>query len=358
MTLREIAHSAQQQLETGPGSPFKRAHVYELLAASFGFKSYAALLSEALITQGQNDEAEFSAPLPAIRERCLGLGYRALTADIAAAEIAAFLEKNLLQAITVRELVDQLLECPGDDELSPLLLDGLNTAASKGNAVAHYALALILANEEEAQAEDRRGGDGSYWHSQERDGRILVGVQKEWADEYAMQVSRSESYTRHLRAAADLGSWRALVDLAERSRDPAFLERIDESAVDDAMRIAEVAGPLGLAREARRWLTKAAEAGNTSAMRDLIEDYDRNDLHRCWIWVYLARLVGTDLTRDKHYAINEDGSDYDEDVGGPAFVAGDEGVHLSPLEPQADLAAKQAAQHLFSGISPERVRKP
>lgn len=56
-------------------------------------------------------------------------------------------------------------------------------------------------------------------------------------------------------------------------------------------------------------------------MRRLIEEFDHNDQLRCWTWLYLARLVGTDLTKDEHYAIHEDGSYYD-DVGGPTFVAG------------------------------------
>ncbi len=56
-------------------------------------------------------------------------------------------------------------------------------------------------------------------------------------------------------------------------------------------------------------------------MLQLIEDYDHGDLERCWKWVYLSRLVGTDLTQDAHYVINKDGSDYDDDVGG-SFVFG------------------------------------
>lgn len=38
--------------------------------------------------------------------------------------------------------------------------------------------------------------------------------------------------------------------------------------------------------------------------------------------------AGPDLTQSKHYAINEDSAEYDDDVGGPAFVAGDDGVEL------------------------------
>ena len=85
-------------------------------------------------------------------------------------------------------------------------------------------------------------------------------------------------------------------------------------------------------------------------MLQLIEDYDHGDLERCWKWVYLSRLVGTDLTQDAHYAINEDGSDYDDDVGGPAYVAGRDGVDLGPLAPEQDTTARLAAQKLVEQI--------
>jgi hypothetical protein len=51
-----------------------------------------------------------------------------------------------------------------------------------------------------------------------------------------------------------------------------------------------------------------------------------------------------------HYAINEDGSDYDDDVGGPAYVAGRDGVDLEPLDPAQDATARLAAQKLFEQI--------
>ena len=85
-------------------------------------------------------------------------------------------------------------------------------------------------------------------------------------------------------------------------------------------------------------------------MLRLIEEYDHGDLARSWTWVYLSRLVGTDLSKDDHSAINEDGSEYDDDVGGPAYVAGRAGVDLEPLAPAQDAAARLAAQKLFDQI--------
>ena len=68
------------------------------------------------------------------------------------------------------------------------------------------------------------------------------------------------------------------------------------------------------------------------------------------MWVYLARLLGTDLMRDEYYAINEDGTPYDDDVGGPAFVDGRDGVKLDPLDAERDAAARTAAEQRFKDL--------
>jgi len=50
------------------------------------------------------------------------------------------------------------------------------------------------------------------------------------------------------------------------------------------------------------------------------------------------------------YAINEDGSDYDDDVGGPAYVAARDGIDLEALSAEQDATARLAAQDLFKRI--------
>jgi hypothetical protein len=45
-----------------------------------------------------------------------------------------------------------------------------------------------------------------YWHSQAQQGRLLTGVEKEWADDYATSLTRSEKHSHHLREAASTGA--------------------------------------------------------------------------------------------------------------------------------------------------------
>lgn len=201
---------------------------------------------------------------------------------------------------------------------TPILLDGLLAAANKGNADAHYALALIYAPSDDPYDEPSSGSD--YWYNEARNGRVLTGVEKEWADEYAAMQTRSEKYDHHLRAAGELDHEAALLEMAESFGDPAFFERLGEfSASIDATHVADVAEHLGRRKDAWRWRTIAAQQGDTEAMRELIEGDDRLNLQQCWTWFYLAELLGTDLTEDEYRAINEDGSDYDDEVGGPVL---------------------------------------
>jgi hypothetical protein len=76
----------------------------------------------------------------------------------------------------------------------------------------------------------------------------------------------------------------------------------------------------------------AAEAGDVDAMHTLIDGYDSEDLLRCWTWVYYSKLLNKDLTLDRHYGIHDDGSNYDEDIGGSMHVAGQDGIKLAKLE--------------------------
>ena len=249
------------------------------------------------------------------------------------------------------ELDDRLsARLAGSDvgDFASLMLNGLEAAASKGNALAHYALSLIHAA---ADDEDTDQGAGSpYWHTQAQQGRVPTGVEKEWADVHAARLAQEDKYARHLREAGRLGNQHALLDLAERFGDPSFFERPRHDVGADPSVVAEIAERLGRVADAKHWLTVAAESGDTDAMLRLIEEHDQGNLARCWTWVYLSRLVGTDLSKDEHYAINEDGSEYDDDVGGSAYAAGRDGVDLEPLSAEQDAAAKDAARDLLDRI--------
>jgi len=385
VSLKQLAFSAQQQLHTNTGVPFKRSHVYELLAAALGFKSYAAFVSQAVVAHRSPNDKHADPHSALVVPRCLDLGYRPDVATATSAALHAFLTERRIGVITISALIsrlrsdlpdrrdDSVSDASGlsddehDDELSlepadademgipQITLDGLESAASNGNALAHYALALIHALEDDA-ADEVAGS--SYWHSREQQGRVLAGVEKEWADQHAAQLARSGKYLRHLREAGRLGNQDALLDLAERDGDPSFFELPRDRIEANPSVVAGIAEQPGRQADAKYWLTVAAEGGDTAAMLRLIEEHDQADLPRSWTWVYLSQLLGEDLMADEHYAIDEHGREHDDEVGGAAYVAGRDGVRLEPLPAEQDADVRRTARDLFERIQRSADTKP
>ena len=368
MTIKELAYSAQQRLQARTGSSFKRAHIYELLAASCGFNSYAALNTAAVFRRLPADK--YMVVLDnGVRRRCVALGYETHTADLVASVLPAFLAERQIGTVKFSDLVAELRGesfdqeddfdeddsfddrqddlyvrswgRSGDESMMSITLEGLEIAASKNIALAHYALALLHFPDDE----QKRGS--SYWHAQVLQGHILTGVEKEWADAHAVYLAKTAQYVHHLREAARLGQQYALLDLAEQFDDPAFFEQEKSSVTSDPVMVAELAERLGRPADARAWLVAAAEAGDTDAIRRLIADYDYGDLKKCWTWLYLAELHGTDLTQDDYHAIHENGSSYDDDAGGSMFIDGCSGVNIGAISVEQTAAAKQAALDIF-----------
>lgn len=90
-------------------------------------------------------------------------------------------------------------------------------------------------------------------------------------------------------------------------------------------------------------------------MRELVTHFEKHDLTRCWTWLYLSKLVGHDLTIDRYFSMHEDGSAYDDDVGGPIELGGEEGFNLPGLETFQDQIAKHKAGELFKELSVQKV---
>src|SRR3546814_6633995 len=76
MTIKELAYSAQQHLQASTGGSFKRAHVYELLAASFGFNSHAAFGVDTILTELRQNDRRVVPQSALIKRRCIELGYQ------------------------------------------------------------------------------------------------------------------------------------------------------------------------------------------------------------------------------------------------------------------------------------------
>lgn len=385
MSIKKLVHMAQRALQDASGSSFKLGHVYEILAATLGFDSYAALCANHVFDE--DPDYRVSSNTRSFGDggaRALELGHAREVALVAAATIRRAVEER---GIRVRELDDVVAaarqrygfvndlfanherqdlddeESGADvdqalwdaDAYSAVLRESLERAAASDDHRAHYALALLGNADDDGEAEE----GSAHWYRVQQGGRVLSGVEKEWADAYAAALLRKESphspdraAQQHLERAAELGNADALMDLAEQREDAAYFYRAAEAGGDPS-RLVDLAYHFDQPN-IEHWLTRAAESGDVWAMRTLIEQFDHRDLRACWKWVYLAQLLGTDLRKDDMKAYHDgglyDGQVYDDDQGGALYVDGIEGVRLESLEPREDARARQDAAVLFSRL--------
>ncbi len=399
MTLKELAHLAQQTLQDRAGCPVKSSHVHELLAAAFGHRSWAAFLSESVLA----DAGVGSAPtggLPELIGRAVQLGYPQQAAATVATSLQTLIAEHRLSAVSWVDLRAALIPAATvddrdefdddhddddegwDDEPptaapsaaghareqligSPMLLSGIEQVAGPTNPQAHFLLAALF----------RCSRPNPYLYEESVKGRVLTTIERGWVDDYLRLEPQYRKYEAHLKAAA-LGGFRAAaLEYGKAFEAPEFIAMADRMNGDvDALEMARLAP----SEESRaRWFRTAAEQGSRTALEALAAEGDvwaedqvaewadahwlrdaaeraieSGDAKRAWTWQYLALEHGVDLTRSTMAAYHDGGERngrfYDSDFGGPAYVDGDEGLVLPDLDRSSHRVAKAKAKAIFS----------
>lgn len=388
MTIKKLAFEAQCAIKAAAGSSFSLGHVYQALAATLGFDSYAALCANHVFDEDPDYRVRAKKrSFGDAGTRALELGLAPEVALVAAATIRRAVEERGIRVRHLDDVVASAREGYGfvndfyanhegeefDDEdrdvdfdralwdadaYSAVLRESLERAAASDDHRAHYALAL-LASSDDDDFDDEAEEGSAHWYRVQQEGTVLHGVEKEWADAYAAALLRKKSprspdrvAQQHLERAAELGNTDALMDLAEQREDATYFHRAAEAG-GDPRRLVDLAYRFDQPN-VEYWLTRAAESGDGWAMRTLIEQFNDHDLRTCWKWIYFAQLLDVDLMKDNLNAYHDgglyDGELYDDDQGGPLYVDGIEGVRLEPLEPIEDAKAREDAAELFSRL--------
>lgn len=395
MTLKELAHSAQQHLQTLAGVPVKRSHVHELLAAAFGYSSWAAFRAESLLADAGVGDA-LAGKSPQLIGRAVQLGYGQAASVLLADAVVAFAMARQVSCIRWTDVRDALAVAPvlvdenrldDDDEdwdedeaprpapiagpdphrflSSPLLVDGLEQMADGAAGEVHQVLATMY----------RCKRPSPYLYEESLKGRQLTRIEQGWVDEYLVAEPRFRRYEAHLKAAALDGVRPAAVEyaavfdrreffaLAERMAGDVDADRMAQIAATPDSRAAWLRTAAGsgsesalrqLARGDDAWAQeRLAEQGDIGALRDVAERaVEHGDLVKAWTWEHLAMLHGTDLTvstmRAYHDGGPQHGEFYDSDFGGAMFADGDEGLRLPPVETAEDQRARSLARDFYN----------
>ncbi len=397
MTLKELAHSAQQHLQTLACVPVKRSHVHELLAAAFGYSSWAAFRSESLLADARVGEALLAGTSPQVIGRAVQLGYGQAASVLLADAVVAFAMARQVSCIRWMDVGEALAVAPvlvdenrlddedeeWDDEdaaprhatiaaphphrflSSPLLVDSLEQMAAGAAGDVHQLLATMY----------RCKQPNSYLYEESLKGRTLTRIEQGWVDEYLVAEPRFRKYEAHLKAAALGGVRPAAVEYAAVFDSPEFFALAERMAGDvDADRMAQIAATpdsrvawlrtaaeggsesalLTLARDGEVWAQeRLAEQGDIGALRDVADRaVEDGDLVKAWTWQHLALLNGVDLTvstmRAYHDGGPQHGEFYDSDFGGAMFADGDEGLRLPPVETAEDQRARSLARDFYN----------
>lgn len=384
MTIKQFVHDTRQQLVDSSALSLKTSHLYELIAAAFGYRSYAALQAEAIVLHQtpwpcQPDLAlleqrgrELALPQP--QTLSLLVGQHLQRAGVVSIQVEALgltreddwddtwedgwlddeAEDDDAQlqpapsSTTPLDAAQALLEQLDAYHQPPIALQALQQLeafAERGHPQVHWWLAQRF-DVGGRYIEDVNVASG-YWYRKQQQGAILSGPELEFANGFAAMLEEQQRWLHHTLKAAQGGIVEARFALAEARLDSGIFD-IDPATVSDPAAIAWLAIEHDNPKAAHHWLTQAAQRGDTQAMLALIEEYDRDNLYQSWVWLRLAQLLGNDFTQDDLRAIHEDGSLYDDDVGGPLYVAGREGIELPPLAPELASKVEEEAQHLFA----------
>lgn len=392
--IKSFAHRAHQSLSPLAPSSFKRSHVYELLAAGLGFKSWASLHPAHVLVDGEDIHlpVDFGRNVLA---RALQLGLLQTEAEAIAGSFHAQCAQKPFGYLALTELdetlfsprssVDDDFEWDQDDldddedwsgesggsgklpipKSSQALRDDLADRASQGDVRSHYRLAKLLACKV----------PNDYLYQESLKGRVLVAQEQIWVDQYLQLVPQREKYLQHLQAAADGGIRAANLEYAMEANAPSYRERAVNMTGDINWRaLAETASSH---KERNSWLRQAADDGDDSALEELAGMGDssaaeqmalRGDQHwlrevaeraieqgdsiAAWKWHFVALHYELDLTestmRAYHDGGTNDGDFYDSDFGGPMYVDGDEGVELPKIGDEQKSIAKAMAEQLLS----------
>lgn len=409
-SLRSLFFSLANDCSAASGMQIKRTHVYQLVAACFGYGSWEAFRMKCVLADrvGGTPSAQLGAPLG--RAVQMGLAPAKQTEGLIQALLAA-VQKRDLRALEIAEVQRILLrhgrwpvrgqwefdaagrsddawdsadldesdaEEGGEEEVrdeldwlsalraSSVLRASLSERALAEDPTSHLALAALL----------RCRRPNSYLHDEALRGRILNRTEEAMRAEYLRHVPQFAAYEHHLRAAAKAGVALAAVECAlvfgeehwlagaDFQNNPELLlaaaevVRDDSQATDYLLRGSELGHQLALEHLAARGHLVGIEHTATQGNRDSLvimakRALDEGEVAEAWKWQAVAEEYGIDLrdaeARAYHSEGQHAGEAYDDDVGGPAYVLDHDTVDLPQASPEVLVRAREQAAEIVAG---------
>lgn len=330
MLIKSLAYSLSQKL-LHP-HPIKRTHCHEIIAAAFGFKSYAAITSTGhMIFAPATSVPTLDIAMIQVRAEQLGLDVELLFPALQRA-----LAEHPTEAVGLDELIKRLeYDVPGD---SSSIASSLALLADKGVPLASYGLGLIHAHTLYVEA------PSDYWHLQRLSGAELSDVELGFADEFLRYQEATSLCTQYLTRAYEHGITEAYWKL---------VELFDGAQID----FDPIASGSGTWSQYEQHFVDAAAHGDTNAMQGLANAVGNSNPVFVAALVEFARLLDADITQAVASAIDDDGNPYDDDIGGSIHAIITEGVEVGELSSPDQEEALELGSLWFSQLREEGVAK-
>ena len=111
MTIKAFVHTTQRELKDVLGISLKRSHIYEMIAAAYGYSTYASLQADAILLS--NTKWQVALDVSAIEARANILGIS--IPELAAQKLATSLVQAGIISLRVREILRRRVN---DDDMT------------------------------------------------------------------------------------------------------------------------------------------------------------------------------------------------------------------------------------------------
>ncbi len=383
MLLKELVFALRQHIAEKTGDKPSVGHTYEMLSALLGYDSFASLNSQAFIVSLSGCDANAVENVRLLLGGILDLrratdrhvslkasGSPRPTAQLLEAfaqghELVAIPLASILELYDAQAQIDDSTDYAFEEFYSCLLdmeppqlklsLSMLEDHSSKEPSV-HYVLYRIY-----DRLVDHHDSGSDYWLQQFRSGRSLSVAERQFADEALFTESLKELRQIHLSKASSSGHPEALMVELEGLHRLATITAADFSELElklttpgFASRVAVLAEDAGLTELAATWNHKAACEGDIESLYRLVSASCATPTVETWTWIYLSRLLGTDITASTLQAYHAGGQyageDFDDEQGGDFYVDGDVGLEVPSLSSELDRDAQVAAAIIYERI--------
>lgn len=234
--LSSTAHAVLQQLKTQNRVSPTRAQIYELLAAYFGYKTYAAFKADSAISEEKLSAAILDrfASNSRLATRLLELSLpESLASSLSQCIIQQLQTAKLERKISILRIAQYLQIAAGRVKLDK----NERTAGYDFLAKSHDAESLLLRYVWQSHDlgsgqddEDDYAGASAYWYEQRKAGNQLSSAANEWADAYERQLAAEKRQQDFLSAFADTTLAKPnAIEVIEQGAEPNLCCQLDAS---------------------------------------------------------------------------------------------------------------------------------